>query len=258
MGYLETVIAHHSAFWRLGIPTDIVDMESDLTGYKLIAAPMAYLLRAGFAQKLKQFCEQGGILLGTYWSGVVDENDLCFLGGTPGEGLTELFGLRREEIDGLYDGQFNRLLPTAGSLPQPAYQLRELCELVRCSTAQTLAQYGDDFYKGHPALTVNSFGRGKAYYLAARGEQQLLDDLTARLVREAGLTPALDACLPKGVTATVRFRGSQPFIFVQNFNAESCSLTLNQPYLDAESGQRLSALQLEKFAVRILTAGCAG
>jgi beta-galactosidase len=144
-------------------------------------------------------------------------------------------------------------LPLAGSFLQREYQLRELCELVQCASAQPLAQYGDDFYQGHPVLTANSFGKGKAYYLAARGEQALLDDLTAQLVKEAKLTPALDGCLPEGVTATVHYNGPQRFIFVQNFGAVGCDITLNRPYLDLESGQHLSALHLGKFDVRILT-----
>ena len=30
------------------------------------------------------FVKAGGTFVATYWSGVVDENDLCFLGGFPG------------------------------------------------------------------------------------------------------------------------------------------------------------------------------
>lgn len=43
----------------------------------------------------------------TYWTGVVDESDLCRLGDTP-YGLTKLLGLRRTEIDGMYDGETRR------------------------------------------------------------------------------------------------------------------------------------------------------
>ena len=183
----------------------------------------------------------------------MDENDLCFLGPAPGEGLTELFGLRREEIDGLPDGRYNRLVPLDGALPKAEYRLKELCELDRCSTARVLAEYGDDFYRGHPALTVNDFGKGKAYYLAARGEADLLDDLTARLAEEAGLDPALDGSLPYGVTAGARYDGEEKFVFVQNFSARDCQVPLNRPYRDLETGEVLSELPLEKFQVRILT-----
>ena len=41
--YLETCMQHHRALWEMGVTTDVIDMECDLTGYKLVAAPMLYL-----------------------------------------------------------------------------------------------------------------------------------------------------------------------------------------------------------------------
>ncbi|MDD6033264.1 MAG: beta-galactosidase [Oscillospiraceae bacterium] len=252
MHYLETVMAHHKAFWKLGVSTDVIDMECGLDGYRLVVAPMAYLLRAGIADKLRRFCEDGGIVLGTYWTGIVDETDLCFLGGTPGDGLGQLFGLRSEEIDGLYDGQYNLLRPLDGFLPREEYRLTELCELCKCSTAQPLALYGRDFYEGMPALTRNAFGKGTAYYLAARGEQALLDDLTALLCREAGIEPDLDADLPDGVSA-IRREGSVTAVFLQNYLPEEVTVSLRRPYRDFESGEEVgSQLTLKPFEVRIL------
>ncbi len=68
-----------------------------------------------------------GTVIVTYWSGVVDESDLCRLGDTP-YGLTELLGLRRTEIDGMYDGETRRCMPTAGcTLPEA--QASTLCEV---------------------------------------------------------------------------------------------------------------------------------
>ena len=43
--------------------------------------------------------ENGGILIGTYHTGLVNENDLCYLGGWPGAGLGEVFGLWHEDTD---------------------------------------------------------------------------------------------------------------------------------------------------------------
>lgn len=252
MHYLETVMAHHKSLWRLGIPTDIVDMECDLGDYRLVVAPMAYLLRADFAGKLRRFCQGGGTVVGTYWSGIVNETDLCYLGGMPGEGLSELFGLRSEEIDGLYDGQTNRLVPLDGFLPRESYRLYELCDLVKCSTAIPLALYGEDFYRGMPALTRNLFGDGEAYYLAARGEQALLDDLTQVLADRLQLRRALDADLPEGVTATVR-EGKIPAVFVQNFMPHDIQLQLRRTYADLETGELLNTCMLPPFGVKILT-----
>ena len=85
--YKETVLAHYRAFWKLGIPVDIIDMEKELSGYQLVVAPMLYLYRANIAEKMKKFVELGGTLVGTYWSGIVNDTDLCYLGGMPGGGM---------------------------------------------------------------------------------------------------------------------------------------------------------------------------
>lgn len=255
IGYNETVLSFHRAFWKLGVPVDIADMECDFSGYRLVVAPMLYLCRAGIQQKLADFVRNGGTLLGTYWSGITDENDLCILGGTPG-GMTDLFGIHSEEIDALYDGEKNRLVMHAANTQmgkKHEYTVSELCELIHCDSAETLAEYGDDFYRGKPALTVNSFGKGKAYYLAARAEDAFNEDFISALVSKAGVQASLDAGLPKGVTASRR-SGETDYIFVENFNPTSVKVTLRKTYTDAENGEMLSGgLVLGGYEVRILT-----
>lgn len=249
--YNETVLSFHKAFWDHGIPVDIADMECDLSGYRLVVAPMLYLFRAGIQEKLARFVENGGTLVGTYWSGIVDENDLCFLGGTPG-GATELFGLRREEIDALYDGETNRMVFPENRFGKREYAVKELCDLVRCSTAETLAVYGDDFYRGKPALTVNRFGKGLAYYVAARTEDGFLHDFIGSVAQSSGLKASLETRLPEGVTASRR-DGEKPFVFLENFNSHSVSVTLPEKFEDAETGETLSGtILLDSYQVRIL------
>ena len=100
-------------------------MTQDLDGYKIVVAPMLYMFRAGFEDKVRKFVENGGTFILTYWSGVVDENDLCVLGGTPG-GLMDVMGLRSTEIDGLYDGESNTVKAVVGDV---AYKCEHLCQL---------------------------------------------------------------------------------------------------------------------------------
>lgn len=52
----------------------------------------------------------GGTFITTYWSGIVDENDLVFLGGFPGP-LRAVTGVWSEEIDALYDSEYNIVKP---------------------------------------------------------------------------------------------------------------------------------------------------
>ena len=180
--YLPTCLRHYRQFWRRGIPVDVIDMEQDLSSYNLVVAPMLYMVRPGVAARIEEFVRSGGTFVATYWSGIVDDIDLCFLGGFPGP-LRDLLGIWSEEIDALYDGKPTPSCPTAGNALDLSgeYAVRELCDLIHVETAQMLATYKTDFYAGRPALTVNDFGRGNAYYLAAHAEDAFLSDFYGAL-----------------------------------------------------------------------------
>ncbi|MEG1426166.1 MAG: beta-galactosidase, partial [Oscillospiraceae bacterium] len=85
MHYVETVMKHHRSFWNEGVNVDVLDMDADFSGYKIVVAPMLYMFRSGIEKKLRSFVENGGTLVSTYSSGIVNDTDLCYLGGWPGE-----------------------------------------------------------------------------------------------------------------------------------------------------------------------------
>ena len=122
-GCLDDCKEHYRAFWKQGIPVDIIDMEQDLSGYKLVVAPMLYMVRPGVAERIAAFVEAGGTFVATYWSGIVDENDLCFLGGFPGP-LREVLGIWAEEIDALYEGDTNGVVPAGWERVGPERRVR--------------------------------------------------------------------------------------------------------------------------------------
>ena len=59
-------------------------MDADFSKYKLVIAPMLYMVKPGVAERINDFVRNGGNFVTTYFSGIVNENDLCFLGGFPG------------------------------------------------------------------------------------------------------------------------------------------------------------------------------
>lgn len=213
MGYWDELKRHYNALAREGIAVEFVDQNADLTGYGLVVVPMLYLLTDAFAKKLCAFAQNGGTVIVTYWSGVVDESDLCRLGDTP-YGLTELLGLRRTEIDGMYDGETRRCMPAAGCT-LPAAQASTLCEVATLNEkdqAEPLSLYDEDYFAGHPAVAVHRYGKGCAYYLASRFDEAFYRAFYHDAAKEIGLSPAWPEALPEGILA-VR-RGS--FVFVQN------------------------------------------
>ncbi|NBJ93906.1 beta-galactosidase [Parablautia muri] len=224
--YKESVLKSYHAFRNLGLDVDMIDMEQPLEDYKIVAAPMLYMFRAGFEEKARRFVSEGGKFILTYWSGIVDETDLCFLEGTP-HGLMDVMGLRSTEIDGLYDGEVNSGVPVEGNTLHMAhtYACSHLCDLVRLSTAEAVLVYGSDFYKGMPALTKNNFGEGQAYYICADFDQDFYDDFYGKIVKEARIELPVEK-IPAGVEVTRRSSKDAEYLFVQNFNREPVNMDL--------------------------------
>ncbi len=243
--YHGTVMNHYAAFWRMGIPVDVVDMTADFSQYKLVIAPMLYMYRENIVEKLKSFTENGGTLVGTYWSGRVDEYDLCFESFAP-YGMHEVFGLYTEEIDALYPQQFN-----ATVYDGQKYKIMELCELVNTSTAQVIATYEEDFYAGKPVLTENHYGNGTAFYMCARLEQAFLDAFYENLVNGLSLEKAVEMQLPKNVIASMR-RGQRSIVFLQNYNEQEMAFSLPEPMEDMETGDICRDITMPPYDVRIL------
>lgn len=71
-------------------------MDRELLDYQLVVAPTLYLYKKEYIHKVEAYVEAGGIYVTTYWSGVVNETDLCFIGERPHE---RLLGLSVDEID---------------------------------------------------------------------------------------------------------------------------------------------------------------
>lgn len=257
IGYEETVHAHYRALWELGVPTDIIGSEDDFGRYKLLIAPMLYMVKPGVGERIERFAAAGGTFVATYWSGIVDENDLCHLGGFPGP-LRRALGVWAEEIDGLHERDRVRVRIAdggwAGSGRKAVYEARDLCERIHLEGAEALAGYVDEFYAGSPALTVNRFGAGRTYYIAARLEDAFHAAFYGKLVKEAGVARALDAVLPEGVTAQVRSDGAHDYVFLLNFSGRTHEIVLDgRAYTDLETGHAVrDAVKLGAYGVRIL------
>ena len=171
----------------------------------------------------------------TYWTGVVDESDLCYLGDTP-YGLTDLLGLRREEIDGMYDGETcHCAAPDDGVLEADGSILCEVAALNDADPATPLMLYTEDYYAGRPAAAVHGFGKGHAYYLASRFNADFYNDFYAQVCEKARLAPAWPEALPAGVLATRR----GDFVFMQNCNDHSVEI---------------DGAELEKYSTRLVQA----
>lgn len=226
--YEETCMNHYKSFWKRGVPVDVISMDCDFSPYKVVVAPMLYMLRPGVAGRLREFVENGGTLVTTYGTGCVNENDLCFLGGFPGDGLMELTGVWAEELDSLFPSDHNGVAFRQNSDGLAGvFAVREMAEIIHPKEGcEVLAVYTDDFYKDTPAVTKNRVGKGSCYYFAARTENACLDAFYGCIVQELGIEMAFGGEFPLGVTVQQRYGDGETYYFVLNFNAEPKQVVL--------------------------------
>lgn len=252
--YWETCQKHYKALWQNQIPMDVINEDCDFSRYKLLVAPMLYMVREGVGERLKSFVESGGILVTTYWSGIADENDLCFLGGFPGP-LREICGIWSEELDALYDGETRRVTIECDSPLDlyGEYEAEQLCDLVHTEGAQVLGVYAEDFYRGMPALTYHRLGTGGAYYIAFRSGEEFLQDFYGALLQKLRLRPAVKFPIPYGISAQTRYDEKNTFVFLLNFTDEEKLVELPRgKYQDAETGEGLEQVLFDGYGARVL------
>jgi beta-galactosidase len=255
--YVRTLNEHYRPFWKLGVGVDVIESLSAFEPYRLVVAPMLFMLKPGVPERLKAFVANGGTLVLTYLSAVVNETERVFRGGWPGGGLREICGIWSEEIDSLVPDAKQRLVAVAGNALSLAgeHPVRDYCERVHLEGATALATYATDFYAGLPALTVNRHGAGRVYYLAARpAEDGFHDALVRGLARELKLARNLDVELPEGVTVQKRAGGGRTFLFLHNCTGEPRTLDLGALRLvDVEDGTQLAGrVALPPYASRVV------
>lgn len=252
--YQQTCIQHYTQFWRRGIPVDIVGPGIPLEGYRLVIAPMLYMLTEPVAAQFAAYTAAGGTLATTYLTGLVDESDLVHRGGYPAP-LGDVLGIALREMDTFGVHQSGTLAPVAGnSLGLHLHaRLEHYAEIVAPTTAEVLAAYASEFYAGSPALTGNVYGQGRAYHLAARPDEAFLDHFYQKLAASLAIRPVLSSPIPHGVSVQAREAGSARFLFLMNFSDSPHSLTLDAAWQDALTGAPApSACQLEPWGLRIL------
>jgi beta-galactosidase len=254
--YLPQVEKYYQALSVLNVSVDIVRPDWDILKYDLVIAPVLYMIKPKVASNIEQFVQKGGIFLTTFFSGIVNENDLVTLGGYPGE-LRNLLGIWVEEIDALTPEMKNSIIvnkPVGNVCGE--YECGMLCDLLHLESAKALAVYGKDFYAGKPVLTENLFGEGKAYYVASDPEQRFLNDLVKYLCDVKGIRSPFEPI--EGVEVTQRAKDNQIFTFVLNHNDYSINVGLDgKEYLELLSGKSINnSLTLQQKGIAILESSC--
>ena len=239
--YTEECMKHYSFFLINNIETDVINQEQDFSCYSIVAAPMLYLLKEDTAKRLKEFVKNGGILISGFMSGYVNENDLCYLGGFPGAGLMEWFGIWNEEIDTLYEGTSKNVL-----FNEKQYEAVDYCEHLHLNGAESVGTFTDGMFKDKSAVTVNKYGKGKAYYIAFRSNEDFLYNMYSEI-----LNIKQNAC--DGIYQRIRENEDKIYKFIFNWGDCECAVKNQEGFYNLENGCKIpKTITIDSKSVLIL------
>ena len=246
--YVPHIHEYYRYFYDRNIAVNMVPVDADFSKYKLIVAPVLYMVKDGMAQALEAFVEKGGTLVLTYMSGIVGQSDNVHLGGYPGP-LRRLAGVWVEEIDALAPEQFNQVVMDSGE----SCKCGLVCELMHLEGAESLGTYGDDFYKGMPAVTRNSYGKGHVYYVGTHMEEAGLDNILDKAAAEAEVESVVSG--GEGLEIVCRkTKEGKKLYFVMNFGEQERTLpACFAGQRDLLTGEK-AADTLKKYEVCIIEA----
>jgi beta-galactosidase len=223
----------YNALHDRNIPVDFARPTEDLSRYKLVIAPSLKLLAGGEADLLKLYVQNGGTLVSTFHTGLVDEHHIAPDNGYPHD-LTDLFGMEVLEFDPLPPGEENHLT-FKGAFPTSHLHPAKLwCDLIEPKECQILATYAKDFYAGRPALTMNTFGLGKAIYIGTMSHQHFYYDLIVWLRQLCNLFPLLK--VPDTVEVSLRQKDDTRIYFLLNHQNSPVRIQFYKPMHDFLTG----------------------
>lgn len=245
--YVDQIHQYYKYFYDKNIGASMIPAGADFSKYKVIVAPVLYMVKEGMKEALEEFVKNGGVLITTYMSGIVGETDNVYLGGYPGP-LKDLAGVWVEEVDALAPEQSNKVVFGDGT----ETTCKIVCDLMHLEGAECVAEYACDFYAGTPAVTRNQFGNGTVYYIGT----DMREDGIAKVLELAAKTAGVKAVISDDTELEVTCRKADNcrFYFVMNFKDKEIEIPASLAgRKDVLTGNTVKAGELlKKYDVRII------
>lgn len=241
--YFEQVLNYYRAVYELNIPIDIVGTKDSLDKYEIVLAPHLHLIKDDIDKKLIDFAKDGGTVLLSLYSGYVSETDRVILGGYPGP-FKELTGNWVEDTCDILDEEVQPF-----TYDGHEYNAKIVCNVIHNEGSASLGEFKDDYIKGMSAVTVNSYGKGKGYYVGVTtDDHRFFRHLIYNIVSERKIKDAVGNTITKEqidilnkCELTRRVSTEHDLIYAINHNKEKVSFKINDCRKDVLSKTEYSA-----------------
>jgi beta-galactosidase len=238
--YQSHLISWYASITSAHTGIDIVRADADLSRYKAVFASLQYVLSEKQAARIRSFVDGGGLFVTSFRLGVKDASSQIVRTPLPGL-LRDVMGVTVKDYVPIYSEKIG--VKFSSQLAGPDAECELWADLLQPESASVLATYTGP-YAGEAAITVNSFGKGKAIYLGADLDPASLARILGTLLVTAGIESSFG--VPRGVEITVRTSGDRRWIFLLNHTQESQEVSLPGRFADLLTG----TVHAEKASLR--------
>lgn len=247
--YLDYAGRMYRVLEENGYNADVVGYDADLSKYKMLVLPTAFVTTRKFQQKLRDYVEQGGVLLATFLTSAKNEDNVGYTDSLPA-GLTDLFGTVVEEVEPIFkDNHTTVALELEGNMTESTDGM--WCDLLSGS-AKAIGSYTEDYKEGAMVIGENTYGKGLAVYMGTDLEEEALGNLFAYLAGKAGIA-ANQVKAAKKVEVVRRVLGEEEYYYVFNFTAKEAEIKTEAPMWDYLKNCRYeSRIMLERNGFAVL------
>lgn len=240
----------HRALWRRKFAVGFMHPDDDFAGARLLVVPHFALVEPELAERLRLYVEGGGVLVVGARTGTRDANNQVVAQTAPGL-LTELLGVAVEEYGKVTSAPNMIVLDDGNDVPLHAWY-----EVLEPRGAEVVGTWESGHYRGLPAITARSAGRGRAYYVGTYLNEENFGGLLGTLALEAGLRP-IEEGLPDAVEAVERTDGTRTLLFLLNHSADAVTVPDIAAGVDLLTGEPVAGQEvaLDPFGVAIIRRG---
>jgi beta-galactosidase len=223
---------------------NIVDIRKLKRSYKVLLVPACYLMEPSAAETIRSFAHQGGTVIMTGFSAMLDETNAAFPTPRPGL-LDDVFGIRvasfeRTNVD--WKPLEYVIIERNGSSVISKSSFYEILEL---KSATSYAQFSG---KCLCAVSHNSYGAGNAFYVATDVDSAVLGFLLPKILEASGIPAPL--AVPEGVRARKLAPGQHFFV---NTEDRLVSITLPESGTGVLTGKACTGvLTLPPFEAELI------
>jgi len=242
--YPGEILRFYKLIKRMGINVDIVRPTDNFSSYKVVIAPLLYIMTEEIAKDIKDYVSNGGTFIASFRCAIKDENSNMLKEVLPGK-LRDLFGISIYAWDNIGERTVD-VIDNKGNV----YKGDTFADLITPNSASVIAKYNSSWYTPYAAVTVNQYGKGKASYVGCGLSQEFYNSLMGECLSTFAIK---DIIFPEEVEVNTREKDGKKFIFITNFSDSSKKITLIKPFLEMIKEVKLEGeVELEPFGVIIL------